>query len=106
MFPEGTHPGGGGRPPDGLPPRPPAARPGPRRRELTADEYYAGVRAGAVAALARALTLVESSNPRHQQLAEALLTRLLPHTGQSVRVGITGVPGVGKSTFIDALGLA
>src|SRR5262249_19341160 len=45
------------------------------------------------------------SSPRHQPLAEALLTRLLPHTGRAVRVGITGVPGVGKSTFIEALGL-
>jgi LAO/AO transport system kinase len=72
---------------------------------LTADEYYAGVRAGNVAVLARALTLIESSSRRHQPLAEELLTRLLPHTGQSLRVGITGVPGVGKSTFIEALGL-
>src|SRR3954449_3040485 len=79
--------------------------PAPRRRELTLDEYFAGVRAGDVAVLARALTLVESSSPRHQPLAEGLLTRLLPHTGAAVRVGITGVPGVGKSTFIDALGL-
>lgn len=79
--------------------------PGPRRRELTLDEYFAGVRAGDVAILARALTLIESNSPRHQPLAEGLLTRLLPHTGGSVRVGITGVPGVGKSTFIDALGL-
>ncbi len=77
---------------------------GPRRRELTADEYEAGVRAGDVVVLARALTLVESSAPRHQALAEALLTRLLPHTGRAVRVGITGAPGVGKSTFIEALG--
>jgi LAO/AO transport system kinase len=77
----------------------------PRRRDLTPEEYYAGVRAGDVAVLARALTLVESSSPRHQPLAEELLTRLLPHTGASVRVGITGVPGVGKSTFIEALGL-
>jgi LAO/AO transport system kinase len=82
-------------------PRPP----GPRRREPTLDEFEAGVRAGNVALLARALTLIESSSPRHQPVAEALLTRLLPHTGGAVRVGITGVPGVGKSTFIEALGL-
>jgi LAO/AO transport system kinase len=79
--------------------------PGPRRRELTPEEYFAGVRVGNVAVLARALTLIESSRPRHQLLADGLLTRLLPHTGQSVRVGITGAPGVGKSTFIEALGL-
>src|SRR5215204_1621252 len=79
--------------------------PGPRRRDLTVDDYFAGIRAREVAVLARALTLIESSSPRHQPLAEALLTRLLPHTGQAVRVGITGVPGVGKSTFIEALGL-
>jgi LAO/AO transport system kinase len=78
---------------------------GPRRRELTADEYYAGVRASDIAVLARALTLIESSSPRHQPIAETLLTRLLPHTGGSIRVGITGPPGVGKSTFIDALGM-
>jgi LAO/AO transport system kinase len=75
------------------------------RRELTADEYVAGVRAGDVAVLARTLTLIESSSPRHQPLAEEVLTRLLPHSGHAVRVGITGAPGVGKSTFIEALGL-
>jgi LAO/AO transport system kinase len=69
------------------------------------DEYTAGVRAGDVAILARALTLIESSSPHHQPLAESLLTRLLPYSGGSVRVGITGAPGAGKSTFIDALGL-
>jgi LAO/AO transport system kinase len=78
---------------------------GPRRRELTEDEYYAGVRACDVAILARALTLIESSNARHQLLAEGLLRRLLPHTGGSIRVGVTGPPGAGKSTFIEALGL-
>src|SRR5438552_18109066 len=80
-------------------------RSGPRRRELTVDEYFTGVRAGDVAVLARALTLIESSSPRHQPLAESLLTRLLPHTGGAVRVGITGAPGAGKSTFLEALGL-
>ena len=77
---------------------------GTGRRQLTIDEYFAGVRAGEVATLARALTLIESSNPNHRRLAEDLLTRLLPHTGQAIRVGITGAPGVGKSTFIEALG--
>jgi LAO/AO transport system kinase len=77
----------------------------PRRRQLTAEEYVAGVRAGDVAILARTLTLIESSSPRHQPLAEEVLTALLPYTGQSVRIGVTGVPGVGKSTFIEALGL-
>ena len=81
------------------------SRNGSRRRELTADEYVAGTRAGDIAILARTLTLIESSSPRHQALAEEVLTRLLPYTGQSIRAGITGVPGVGKSTFIEALGL-
>jgi LAO/AO transport system kinase len=79
--------------------------PAPGRRDLTEEEFYAGVRAGDVAILARALTLIESSSPRHQPLAESLLTRLLPHTGRSIRIGITGAPGVGKSTFIESLGL-
>src|SRR5271166_6661895 len=79
--------------------------PAPRRRALTVEEYEAGVRAGDVTVLARALTLIESSNPRHQSLAEDLLTRLLPHTGAAIRVGVTGVPGAGKSTFIEALGM-
>src|SRR5690242_13251984 len=77
----------------------------PRRRQLTVEEYVAGVRVRDVAILARALTLIESNSPRHQPLAEEVLTRLLPHTGQSVRIGITGVPGVGKSTFIEVFGL-
>jgi LAO/AO transport system kinase len=76
-----------------------------RRRALTVEDYLTGVRAGDVAILARALTLIESSSPCHQPLAEELLTRLLPYTGRSIRVGITGAPGVGKSTFIEALGL-
>jgi len=75
------------------------------RRELTVDDYFNGVRAGDRAILARSLTLVESHSPRHIPTAEALLARLLPFTGNSIRVGITGVPGAGKSTLIEALGL-
>lgn len=78
---------------------------GAAHRELTIDEHYQGVLAGEIATLARTLTLIESSNDKHRKLAEELLTKLLPHTGQAIRVGITGVPGVGKSTFIEALGL-
>jgi LAO/AO transport system kinase len=77
----------------------------PRRRELTVDDYYAGVLNRNMAILPRALTLVESHLARHQRLAEELLTRLLPHTGSAMRVGITGAPGAGKSTFIEALGV-
>ena len=56
-------------------------------------------------ALAKSITLVESSRDDHQEQAQDLLERLLPHTGKSFRLGITGVPGVGKSTFIEAFGL-
>ena len=56
-------------------------------------------------AIAKAITLLESTRPDHRSEAVALLTTLLPHTGQSFRLGISGVPGVGKSTFIEALGL-
>nr|WP_301340599.1 methylmalonyl Co-A mutase-associated GTPase MeaB [Myxococcus xanthus] len=72
---------------------------------LPADTYVDGVRAGDRAMLARTITLVESELPRHAALAQEVLTRLLPTTGGSQRVGISGVPGVGKSTFIDALGM-
>lgn len=78
---------------------------GPRRGQLTVEDYVAGVRSRELATLARTLTLVESNHPRHQALAEQVLTRLLPHTGGATRVGITGVPGVGKSTFIESLGM-
>src|SRR3546814_4700179 len=63
------------------------------------------VRAGDRRALARAITLIESTKPQHAAEAEALLEALLPASGESVRIGITGVPGVGKSTFIERFGL-
>ncbi len=78
--------------------------PTPRRRDLSVDEYCAGVLECNTAILSRALTLVESSADHHQKMAEEMLVRLLPHTGQAIRVGITGPPGAGKSTFIEALG--
>src|SRR5262245_46584613 len=55
--------------------------------------------------LARAITLIESTREDHQKEAQALLADVLPQTGKSIRVGVTGVPGVGKSTFIEAFGL-
>lgn len=70
------------------------------RSTPTAEAILAGDRR----ALAKAITLVESQLPADRDAAQALLTSLLPHTGRSIRVGITGVPGVGKSTFIEAFG--
>jgi LAO/AO transport system kinase len=70
----------------------------------TSDELIAGIRAGDRRSLARAITLVESTRADHSEQAQELLLRLLPHTGAAQRVGISGVPGAGKSTFIDALG--
>jgi len=69
------------------------------------ETLAAEVRAGDRRALAKAITLVESTRADHQQAAQRLLEALLPHTGHAVRVGISGVPGVGKSTFIEAFGL-
>lgn len=75
-----------------------------RRRTLTAAQYAEGVLGGDRALLGRAITLVESNAPAHMTLAQEVLAHLLPHTGGAMRVGVTGVPGVGKSTFIEALG--
>lgn len=68
------------------------------------QDYVSGVRAGDRATLARAITLVESEQSAHAKLAQEVLTELLSDTGRAHRVGISGVPGAGKSTFIDALG--
>ncbi|MCX4587214.1 methylmalonyl Co-A mutase-associated GTPase MeaB [Streptomyces sp. NBC_01481] len=68
------------------------------------DTYVKGVRDGSRAYIARAITLVESTRADHRALAQRLLTELLPYSGTARRVGVSGVPGVGKSTFIDALG--
>lgn len=63
------------------------------------------IRSGQRRALAKAITLIESTREQDRENAQALLAELLPHTGNSVRIGISGVPGVGKSTFIEAFGL-
>jgi len=77
----------------------------PRTRAgLSVDDYVEGVLAGNRATLARAITLIESNSPLHEHQAQEVLRLLLPHTGKAKRVGITGVPGVGKSTFIESFG--
>ncbi len=71
---------------------------------IGASDVAAGVLAGNRAMLARAITLAESTLPAHQEMSEEILERCLPNTGKAVRLGISGIPGAGKSTFIDALG--
>ncbi len=77
---------------------------GPRRRELSVKEFVHGIRTFDRAVLARAITLVESNAAAHQEMAQEVLLQILPDTGNAHRIGITGVPGVGKSTFIEKLG--
>jgi LAO/AO transport system kinase len=76
-----------------------------RAGRLAIEDYVAGVRGGDRAVLARAITLIESQRVEHRADAQAVLDALLPHTGHAHRIGITGVPGVGKSTTIDTLGM-
>ncbi|WP_100373574.1 methylmalonyl Co-A mutase-associated GTPase MeaB [Bacillus sp. FJAT-45037] len=77
----------------------------PKRRTLTVDDYVVGVKEQNRALLARAITLVESNASKHLQLAQDVLTELMPHTGNSIRIGFSGVPGAGKSTLIEAFGM-
>lgn len=89
-----------------LPATPPTAQAAarPKVRRLSVEDYVEGVRRGDRTLLARAITLIESSAAAHQATAQAVLRLLLPHTGRARRIGITGSPGVGKSTFIEAFG--
>ena len=75
------------------------------RTRLSADEYVTGILEKDVIILSRAITLIESGKKEDIILAEQVLNAILPRTGQSKRIGITGVPGVGKSTFIESMGL-
>jgi LAO/AO transport system kinase len=82
-----------------------AERPESPRSNPDVAKLADGIRAGERAVLARAITLIESKRADHQRAARRLVQELLPRTGQAIRVGITGMPGVGKSTTIDALGV-
>jgi len=83
----------------------PGSTPAPRRRRLPLQAYLDGILSGDRVVLARAITVVESDHPADADLALEILEGVLPYTGNSRRVGITGVPGAGKSTLIDALGM-
>ncbi len=78
----------------------------PQSRAGDVDRLAAAVRGGDRTALARAITLIESTRPDHREQAQRLLLALMPDAGRAVHVGITGVPGVGKSTTIEALGMS
>ena len=75
-----------------------------KKAEPTVEELVAGILEGNRTLLSRAITLVESTLPAHQDKAQAVIERCLPYSGKSIRLGITGVPGAGKSTTIEALG--
>jgi LAO/AO transport system kinase len=76
----------------------------PRRNRLSAQEYAEGVLSSNRVILSRAITLIESSLPADRELARQVMEQIIPYTGRSIRIGITGVPGVGKSTFIESFG--
>jgi LAO/AO transport system kinase len=75
-----------------------------RAKQSSVDDFVSNILAGNIMFLSRAITLVESTNAKHQQKANEILERCLPYANNSVRIGITGVPGVGKSTFIESFG--
>ena len=75
-----------------------------RKRKLTTDEYVEGILNRNITILSQAITLIESNNPDHYAQAQEIIERCLPYAGNPVRIGITGVPGAGKSTFIEAVG--
>lgn len=91
--------------------QPPAVNPdaskilaGKRKKRLSVSDYLSGILDGNRVVLSQAVTLVESTRPDHQLMAQQIIEQCLPYAGKSIRLGITGVPGAGKSTFIEALG--
>ena len=75
-----------------------------KKKDISVNTYVSEIQKGNRVFLSKAITLVESSNNQHQIIAEELIELCLPFSGNSIRVGVTGVPGVGKSTFIETLG--
>jgi len=75
-----------------------------KKANLTVDDYFNGIVSGNRAVLSQAITLIESKSARDEQIAQELITRILPQSGNSIRIGISGSPGVGKSTFIETFG--
>ncbi|TAL81533.1 MAG: methylmalonyl Co-A mutase-associated GTPase MeaB, partial [Bacteroidetes bacterium] len=76
-----------------------------RRKKYTTEEYFEGIISGNRTILSQAITLIESSLPEHYETAQSIIEKCLPHSSKSIRIGITGVPGAGKSTFIETFGL-
>lgn len=76
-----------------------------KSREISVDDFYAGIVEGNITILSKAITLVESNAEKHITKTQELLKRLIPLSGKSIRIGITGAPGAGKSTLIEAFGL-
>lgn len=76
-----------------------------KREKYSTNDYVNGILTGNIAILSQAVTLIESTNPDHHNQAQSIIEHCLPYAGKSIRVGITGVPGAGKSTFIETLGM-
>lgn len=83
----------------------PYLKPRPRRHLMTAGEYVEGIVKGNITVLSQAVTLIESVRPEHEAIAQEVIEKCLPYSGRSVRIGISGVPGAGKSTSIDVFGI-
>ncbi|WP_078555316.1 methylmalonyl Co-A mutase-associated GTPase MeaB [Bacillus alkalicellulosilyticus] len=77
----------------------------PMRKNVSIDDYTTGILSGNRTILAQAITLIESKSSKHLDIGQKVIQSILPHTGNSIRIGITGVPGAGKSTVIDSFGM-
>lgn len=75
-----------------------------KRKILSSDDYLKGILERNITLLSQAVTLIESNKPEHQKIAQEIINKCLPHARKSIRLGITGTPGAGKSTFIESLG--